>query len=377
MAVDPSLTENTVAVGGDDSVALPPAAAKPASYRVTVADAEADAGTVQALWQRNLPEAPAQRYDWLYLSGMADGWLLETSGGEPIGSAGLMHRRMRLVGHDCRCGQAVDLNVDREHRFAAPALKLQRAVTSTVRDGRFDLIYAFANAQSTPLLRRVGYRPMGELQRWVKPLRLGPRLCQRHQGGPTRKLATRIAMPLVRLTSPETYRYPDRLRRIKVVEQFDQRFDELWATSSGRWGIAGERTAEYLDWRFLHCPGAGHRILVLENFEGDLQAYIVYRRRESFAYLADFFSGSRKALRLLMAGFLRRMRRTGIEAVVALWFGAADVTQTLRHFGFWRRPSGLNTLVYADDARLGVARDTLLDRQQWFLTAADFDFDVE
>ena len=216
--------------GGEEA-----AAAKPAtSYAVVASCTDTDADCIRQLWQRNLPGVPAARYDWLYRSGMARGWLLKTSTGNVVGSTGLMQRRLQFFGRARRAGQAVDLNVDREHRFATPALKLQRAVTATARSGESDLIYGFTNSQSTALLRRAGYRPLGELQRWVKPLRLGPKLRSRGQRGPARNAAARLAMPLVRLASPETYRYRRRSRRVQVIDGFDGRFDDLWATASPR-----------------------------------------------------------------------------------------------------------------------------------------------
>ncbi len=358
----------------------PPATAGGAatsSYVVVPADRRADADRIQRLWRRNLPEVPAGRFDWLYGSQAADAWLLQTSTGQTVGSTGVMHRRMQILDRTRQVGQAVDLNVDQEHRFAGPALKLQRAVVEKLGSGDPDLLYGFANRQSTALLRRAGYRPMGELQRWVKPLRLGPRLQSRGQGGVARTLAGRIALPLLRMASPETYRYHGRSRWVEDVERFDARFDALWATAASRFAVVGERTAAYLGWRFGQCPAGRHDMLGLTDGEDRLAAYVVYRRDNGFAYLADFFYANPADFRCLLAEFLRRMGRARVEAVVALWLGAAEVTDTLRHFGFLRRPCGLTKLLRADSARLGMDAARLFDPMQWFLTAADFDFDID
>jgi hypothetical protein len=293
-----------------------------------------------------------------------------------VGSTGLMRRQVEVFGEPHAAAQAIDLNVDREHRSVAPALKLQRAVTDELRERRVDLIYGFANSQSVALLRRAGYRPLGELPRWIKPLRPGPWLKTRQRPGVAWKLAARLGLPLARWASPETYRYRIGSSRIGLVESFDARFDELWNAARPQFPIAGERTAAYLRWRFDKCPDGPYHTLGLTDAQGRLAAYVVYRRREGVAYVADFLFRSPASLSRLLAGFLRRMRRERVEAVAAFCFAPDEVRRTLRHFGFWLRPSGLNTLVHSDAERLGADRSQLLAPDHWFLTGADLDVDV-
>jgi len=380
MTLDPPAAAPPALVG-DDPAPTPPHRADspspaPSRYVVLPADAHRDAESIGRLWQRNLPEAPAERYDWLYRSGAAEGWLLYGPDGAVVGSTGLMRRRLKLFGELRPAGQAVDLNVDRGHRFATPALKLQRAVTATVADGRVDAIYGFANRQSVALLRRAGYRPLGELQRWVKPLRIGPVLRSRHGKGFAWNLAARLAVHLLGLASPETYRYRSRPGRVQVLDQFDERFDALWAAGSRRLRVVGERSADYLRWRFARAPGAPYEVLGLGDAGGRLEAYGVYRRHEGYLYLSDFFGVGPEALGRLLAELLRRARREGAEAVATFWLGSARMADILRRFGFRRRPSGLSTLVCADPRRLRIDRAELLDPENWYLTAADLDVDA-
>src|SRR5438093_13517410 len=97
-----------------------------------VTDHEANREQILALWQRNLPLATAERYRWLYENGRATSWLAATETGDIVGATGLMSRTMKLQERLCRVGQAIDLNVNAEHRTIGPALKLQRAVTGSL-----------------------------------------------------------------------------------------------------------------------------------------------------------------------------------------------------------------------------------------------------
>jgi len=371
--------------------AAPPAPAPP-RYAVLPADVERDAETIRQLWQHNLPEVSPQRYDWLYRSGAAEAWLLHGPGGHVVGSTGLMRRRLKVFGDLRPAGQAVDLNVDRAHRFATPALMLQRAVTAAVGDGRADAIYGFANTKSAALLRRAGYRPLGELQRWVKPLWMGPSLRARYGKGTLWNLSADLALRLLGWASPETYRYRRGPVRIEVIEQFDERFDALWAVASPRFPIVGERTADYLRWRFTQSPDAPYEVLGLCDGRQSLQAYLVYRRHGAYVYLSDFFGAEPGACCRLLAELLRRARREGAEAVATFWLGPARMAQTLRRFGFRRRPSGLTTVLAvtgktsevlktsevscAASGGPGVDPDRRFDPESWYLTAADLDVDA-
>jgi len=369
----------------------PPSAAGP-RYVVLPADPERDAETIRRLWHRNLPEVSPQRYDWLYRSGTAEAWLLRGPDGEVVGSTGLMRRRLKLFGDLRPAGQAVDLNVDRAHRFATPALLLQRAVTAAAHDGRAEAIYGFANTNSAALLRRAGYRPLGELQRWVKPLRMGPSLRARYGKGPLWNLGADLALRLLGWASPETYRYRRGPGRFEAIEQFDERFDALWAAASPRFPIVGERTADYLRWRFTRSPDGPYEVLGLCDARQSLRAYLVYRHHGSYVYLSDFFGVEPPACCTLLAELIRRARREGTEAVATFWLGPARVAQTLQRFGFRRRSSGLTTLLAASgktsevlktsevsrtaSERPGVDPARRFDPESWYLTAADLDVDA-
>src|SRR5260221_2980409 len=95
-------------------------------------DAPCDRSTILELWGRNLPTAAAGRYAWMYEAGPAQSWLARTADGAVVGSTGLMAREMKFGLTRCRVGQAIDLNVDSDHRTGGPALKLQRAVVAAI-----------------------------------------------------------------------------------------------------------------------------------------------------------------------------------------------------------------------------------------------------
>ncbi len=345
------------------------------AYTISRTETDDARGAVLELWQRNLPDTTPDRYAWLYERGPADCWLLSPQPGDVVGSAGIMGRSLSLAGRSVQAGQAIDLNVDREHRTAGPALALQRAVTGAVQAGRFDLLYGFPNAESEAVLARAGYRPLGRLERWVKPL------CSEDgiEGwlkSPRLRKATSAVFDLALVArSPETYYQRRGGVRVEISDRFDARFDRLWQRAAGQFGVVGERTSRYLNWRFAQSPLARHRAFCLCAKDRELQAYLVYSRDEAKVFVGDFFFTDLEALDTLLAEFARFARREKARSIATLLLGGERVCRKLARFGFVRRPSTWRTLVYFDPACEKLDGALLSDPQAWFLTRADVDTD--
>jgi hypothetical protein len=151
---------------------------------------------------------------------------------------------------------------------------LERAITAKA-DSDYELIYGFPNQQSAAVFRRLGYRELGEVDRWVKPLawrtvtHRWPRLARLPQP------AANLCDWLLRMKSPETYYRRPANVTIEMTDRFDARANRLWQRAAPQLGIAGGRTAEYLDWRFCHCPDVRYRVLNLCDHQGELLGYVV------------------------------------------------------------------------------------------------------
>jgi len=339
-------------------------------------DCHGDRQQVLDLWCRNLPQGSPARYAWLYEAGPASGWLLHSDPGQAVGATGVMVRRMRALGCSVRAGQAIDMNVDRDHRTIGPALGLQRALTDAAGGGRFDLLYALPNEQSSAVLRRIGYRHLGAVERWTLPLRSERllRVCVRHPLA--RKLAAAVADTAASFRRGGYPRRGSISSQVHVTDRFDARFDDLWQEASPQHVVVGERTSEYLAWRFGRSPEGRYRTFTLSNEAGRLLAYLVYCRREGTVHLNDFFFADRDDLRFLLAAFVRRMHEERAEAVTAVYLGPPGVSEVFRRSGFFRGGSPWNAMVYASGRHWGSAGGSLFQKDNWYLTRADVDTDV-
>ena len=337
---------------------------------------------VLALWERNLPTASRERYDWLYENGPALGWVVRDDSDAAIGSMGIMGRTMKVFDKICAAAQPIDLNVDKRHRLGGPAVQLQRRLTETVDSGRLVLSYGLPNAQAEPVLRRAGYRVQGTMGRWTKPLNMYNLLSKRLQNRFLRNMASTAVNAGLWLTSAETRQRRREGVRAEIVDCFDDRFDRLWVAARDKYAIIGERTAEYLQWRFANCPDVRYRTLTLCDDDDRLLAYLIYSQAEGRAYVGDLLFADNCDLELLLAEFIWTLRRHRKESATMIFHGHPFIAKTLRKFGFHHRPSQWKVMVYLNEAELAVAVDPTdpdaslaraLREENWFLTRADID----
>lgn len=347
------------------------------NYVVTEPDPTRDRGEILTLWRRNLPEATAARYAWLYESGPATSWLATTPAGSAVGATGLMGRRMKLYDRVCEVGQAIDLNVDHEHRTIGPALKLQRALTGSLAARRIPLVYAMPVPQADAVMRRIGYKLLGTIDRWTKPLRSEYKLKNYLKfAWPTIGAAFVVDQALKLRSAERFHRRPDGCRT-EVTQTFDRRFDDLWDVASRQFAIIGERSVAYLNWRYHACPEVQHRAFCVSDAAHPLLGYVVYHRDEQgFASVSDLLFSDESALDLLLAEFIHHARAERLNAIHFVYFGSRAVTDRLQRFGFFQRQSDRRLHVYLTQGSDDSDQAGILNRENWFLTRADADTDV-
>lgn len=335
-----------------------------------------DQQTILELWQRNLPTATEGRYGWLYHEGPASDWLLQDDREVAIGSVGLMQRKFRVHNQLVTAGQAVDMNVDQAHRSLGPALQLQRKAIEESEARGLPFVYGLCDRRSQLVLRRTGYELLGDVGRWAKPLTSEPFLPDALRSKWLRKPACLLANLAMRCASAESWQRRPQGTRVEVVDRYDARFDRLWTRAAERFPILGERSSEFLNWRFADAPDVRYRALVLIDSEDRLRGYLIYHFDDTTAHVADFLYDEPGDLAALLPELFTIARRWGMESVVVESLIPESIADLLKRFGFWRRPSNWPFLVYAPKADQSQWQEQgLFDLENWYLTRADVDTD--
>ncbi len=350
-----------------------PMTANAPPFEVTHPDAAALRAPLLDLWQRNLPTAAEHRFDWLYGSGRSQAWLLGERDASPMGAAGLMRRRTAVEGAVVEGGSPIDLNVDQAQRSVGPALTLVRTIINAADgDGRA-ILYGMPNRSATAVMKRAGYREIGEFSSWTKLLRTEPTL----RGKLRSPLASRLCAPLLdKALQWSSAEWRTRLPANAVaqdVSRFDGRFDALWLRAIARFDVIGERTENYLSWRFTQCPDLNYQIFTLASrVTNELLGYVVWYADEGAVSISDLLAVDDRSTSLLLAEFSRRTRRDGMAAIRLDCFGSTRFYRLLKLAGFHRRQNRHPVLCRFG----GEVREQTQAGTNWFLTMADSDTDV-
>ncbi len=296
----------------------------PAAYTVHEADLARDRDTILGIWRGNLGEDTrmARKYDWFYRQcpyGEPLTLLLRhQASGAFVGVASAGPRRMRWNGRDVTAGVLVDLAVAPQHRSLGPALSLQMALMEAGAQ-RFDLLYGFPNPKATPVFKRVGYSPLGELARHARVLRHGDYL--------RRRAPALVAAPAGLLLD-----LADRLRlrrRGILPHEWQHRLDPsaadaIWQHGDPGAGPVAIRDSTFLQWRFDQSPLVDIRYLLVRDARGQAGAWFACEVREHGLHVHDAWSrdGHTGPSSAQLAALLRAARRQG-HASVSIELSAA------------------------------------------------------
>jgi len=333
---------------------------------------------VVGVWTRNLDGRRDwwARFAWFYRenpSGQGCAFVLESNGAgttEVVGGAGLGTRTFFHRGKPLKAMINADFAVDAAHRTLLPALRLQRAIREHAR-GVAHFAYGFPNDSAVGVFRRLGYREVGRMTRYVLLLRhetylerFVPRALA-HWGGWALDGLRRGPELARRARTPST-------RRLEWLPEADDRFDRLWQEASPQYALLGDRSAAFLRWRYARRPGNRSEIAGLLDTSGELRAYAVVTEPEAgLARIEDFLASPEAELGHLLDRLVPELRARRLLRVEVPFLGTRRVGRVLEAHGL--APREAKCVVFdpgespSPDARLYG------DSENWYLTLADED----
>ncbi|HVJ90983.1 MAG TPA: hypothetical protein VM580_14365 [Labilithrix sp.] len=343
---------------------------------VPAAEAEAD---VVRLWNERAARANDAIFRWGYLAspvGTGHCFLLRATDNDVtnvVGTVGVGVRRVDAGGVTLSAAVLGDFFVLKGHRTFFPAFSMQRAVLTWARKN-FDLVYGFPNESAQPIIKRLGFKGMAHLLRYVLVLRHTRYIAARVGS----KLAARaLALPIDgyrRLLRPGISRRAPRGLTLQRFHRVDERFDRLFETRHFRNLTVGHRDAKLLQWRFLDHPDKPSQLYGLTERTGRLLAYAVVEIENDVAHVRDLLGVDIEAMTQILRLVGGVVRRQGCAALSFTCCAPPDLARGLDRLGFRVRDGGKGprTLYgHAGDA-LSNAR-ALSALEHWYATEADED----
>lgn len=354
-------------------------------YAITEINSDGDENSIAkhskdilTLWKNNLSGASGRRFHWLYDENPAGGawtWLAADEGDKKIvGCNSLYPRYICKNGERLKIGIAVDFAINKEHRVFGPALKIQRAITNSVRKAGFDFSFAWPNETSKGVFLRAGYSILGEAGNWVKPLRTKPQLLKYVKVHFIAEvLGYFIDKSLRLLDSALLIKLPKHLIS-ETLKASDKRFDALWEQGKGNYRIVEEKRSDYLNWRYADYNAEPYLFFCLtEKIGRALRGYLVYSVKDGIARIWDLFAADNRGISRILSEFIRQMSKSNINSISITYLENDFLKKIIKLHNFHKRITARTCAVFVDASYPQDGRKLILDKNNWFLLEGEMD----
>ena len=317
------------------------------------------------------PHYDEARFDWVYGQnphGRGRLWVATDHGGRTVvGIAAAFPRRMCVAGRDEVAWVLGDFCVSDAYRSVGPALALQRACLAEVTTGGVRFCYDFPSSGMMAVYRRLGVRPLGQMVRLNRALRVDARL---------RKIVGNTALTsglgaIAGAMLAFRHRRRNGATGIEVAlhdAAFGDEFTDLYRGYTGHGTVMVERSAEYLNWRYRANPVHRHEVMTARR-DGHLVGYAVFRQEETTAVLADLFTADGSAVVTDLAhGVAGFARQRGLAAVSISMLESSPWIPYLTQAGFTERETSPVVVYASPEAAAKVG-----DERAWLLLPGDRD----
>jgi len=333
-----------------------------------------DKARVVEFWNRNNNSDFDGIFEWMYSVNQSHNkiyYLTDSSQGSIIGLIGLSNRTFKIGDQNLHFGQTIHFLVDREYRNLIYAIRLQKALLEDCKKNDIKILYGFPLPAAIGVQLRVGFRILGNFERWTKPLRVEYYLKKRMKNELLVQLCSFILNPLLKIISKDFIQFKSSDTTTMLGDKFNNQYDTLWEIASKKFKIIGDRSAKYLDWRYNQNPKNTCEVFSLFNKQNVLQGYIVFQIKDNIAIISDLLFDTVESLEAIFGEFFKIMRKRNMNAITIEFYGSELVTKRLKKLHFYNRFSGGKIVLYTDDDIISDVNMT--DKNEWFITRADCD----
>jgi len=346
------------------------------SYKIIKADIQKNKEIIKNLLKKNVKDASTKRYEWNYEKseyGNAQCWLVKSNNSESfIGSAALFPRRIYLDSEPIYVAIAGDFAINKEHRAFGPALRLQKEIQKSIKKNKFKFIYGTPNKLSRKLFFRIGYQEIGKYKRYVKILKTEYVPKEYLPKSLRFKIPSKIIDLIIKIISYEN-RYKKKSEYyIENLKYFDKRFDSFWKKVLNQYNIIGERTSNFLNWRYIKSPSQNYKIFCISNKKKEISGYIVYYFNDNICHIVDIlYEKSEDILKTLLAEFIINVKTKNIGSIVVRYLGDSFLEDKLKKFNFFEnKKEDANVMIYGDFLS---SKSDLLNGNNWHFLTGDSD----
>lgn len=290
-----------------------------------------------------------------------------SDGDKIVGMVALIPTALRGPGVDCLGYQAVDTVVDPAYRGRGIFVKLGLLAQDPDALGG-DVLWGFPNANAAPgWFGRLGWANFGEVPLLMRPLRSSFLL------GRIQPRLRAIDFPLARAPEISRHVYSD-------PAALSADFDTLWRQVSHAFGIALDRSGDWMRWRLMDKPAANYRCVGVGS-GNDLSSFvatkIAHKHGGRLCYVMEAIGkpGDTRELSRLLRSEIALAAGKGAEAALAWCPRTAPNYRAYRKAGFIPVPARLRPIeinfgarALSEEGAAATAEDA-----RWFISFLDSD----
>lgn len=288
-------------------------------------------------WEDYLPGTPPGRLEWMNNGNPAGPaiWFFafEEKSNELAGIISIMPKNIIQNGQSIRVGILGDFMVNKKYRVFGPNLLLLRTAQESLSNLGLKFIYTIPNLGSEGLIKRVGFKEIGVLHHFAKPLKISHYLNKRINSFTAHLISPFMDLAL-KIISRETYTsargyFEEALR---IDESFDLLWDKIRLNQSI---IIGVHSSIYLNWRYFHNPLYKFRVLTYrKDSKGDVLGFIVFTIDQNKLYIYDIIALNKIHIYKLLKKIVRIGRNENCLSINIGVFSTNPVLRIIKSSGF-------------------------------------------
>jgi len=306
------------------------------------AEVDGERATLTAFLSTYLsPDANDTRYEWLYCknpAGIARVWVAcEAETGRIVGVSAAFPRRIHYRGQEARGYVLGDFCIHPDYRSLGPAVGLQRNSLEDLSKEGAELIFDFPSTSMLAIYKRLQIEPQESAIRFAKPLRADGQIQKRipnKAAGRTLAVAANVALRLRDAGFGRSRAWTISEETAPCGEEFTLATRQ-WVS---RMGICADRSAGYLNWRFLQHPQRRYHLLTARK-NGRLCGYLIYHWAGEDATVVDLLAEEDQVCKTLLVETIAAMRGRGVDTLSAPFLGSNAGREILEDCGFRPRES--------------------------------------
>ena len=290
--------------------------------------------------------------------------------GQVVGCRSVFPYLFRMRGEEKVFGFQADLFVHKDFRKVGLGEKLVKFCIDRTRERGIRTILGMPNFVSAEIQKKQSFKQIGVVQGFRRYFSLRHRLGGKITNPSLLNVLSKITEGFLRFRSPENAFERENGYHLVAEKTINEDFDRLWDEISKSIDIIGNRSSEYLSWRYINHPYKPYEVLKLKK-DNRLVGYMIYQKKEGGrVYVDDVLIIPDPVMADNLIGkCLLHFRKTRVNEVEIGLSEANFLIPHLLRFGFRACPDQWPFLVLSQDD----TEPFLYDISRWHLTFGDKD----